>query len=118
MLVAVLWLFAPAAQGQEMTERYIPVGAYPAAAGAGLWAGTVVAVDPDRRTVTLEAGTERYRFRVTNSTHVWLDHSPSGRTTEDGSLADVRPGLEAEVRTPGPDRDTAKWLKVRIPAGD
>lgn len=113
-VVAALLCLGPL-QAQEMSERHIPVGAYPSLMDRQTTIGTLIAVDPDARTVTLRADSGPHRYKVTDSTHIWLDRSRQGQTTADATLQDLSPGLKAEVRAAGPDRpDTAKWVKVQL----
>jgi hypothetical protein len=61
-------------------------------------------------------GSERH-YRVTDDTKIWLDRSRLAQPTAEGSLADVLPGLAAEVRSVGPEQpDVAYWVKVQIAA--
>lgn len=108
-----------AVQAQEMSERHIPVGAYPYLMDRQTTIGTLIAVDSDARTVTLQGDSGSHRYKVTDSTYIWLDRSQRGQTTADATLQDLSPGLKAEVRAAGPDQpDTAKWIKVQLaPAG-
>ena len=112
-----LILLAPAIWAQQMTDRHIPVGAYPALKSEYTTAGTVVAVDEEARTLTLKDNDAERQYRLTDATKIWLDRSRLQQPTMDGSLADIAAGLEAEVRSLGPGQaDVAYWVKVRIPA--
>lgn len=115
VLAAFMLLVTPIAGAQEMTERHIPVGAYPGLASKYLTSGTISAVDEAAGTVMLgENGTER-RFRVTENTKIWLDRSALGQTTLDGDISDLSRGVKAEVRSLGPEQpDVAYWIKVRM----
>lgn len=117
LLPAILLLFASLAGAQEMTERHIPVGAYPSLASKYVTAGTIVAVDDETMTLTLkDSGSER-SFRVTENTKIWLDRSGLGQTTLDGNFSDLATGLKAEVRSLGPERsDVAYWVKQQMAA--
>ena len=115
MLPASLLLFASLIPAQEMTERHIPVGAYPYLKNENLAAGTIVDVDDEASTLTLATRDGERSFRLTESTRIWLDRSRSGHTTVDGKLSDLDPGVEAEVRSLGPGRrDVARWVKVQV----
>lgn len=115
LLPAVLVLFASLAFAQEMTERHIPVGAYPSLTSEYLTAGTIVAVDNEAATLTLQNNGSERSFRLTEGTKIWLDRSRLGQTTLDGKLSDLNTGLKAEVRSLGPERpDVAYWIKVQI----
>lgn len=114
-LTAILWLIASLAPAQEMTERYIPVGAYPELASKYLAAGTIVAVDESAGTLTLKENGSQRSFRLSETTKIWLDRSRLGQTTLDGKLPDLAAGLKAEVRSFGPENpDVAYWVKVQI----
>lgn len=114
-LVGAVALCACTVHAQEATERHIPVGAYPALMDWQTVSGTLAAVDTDARTVTLRVDAGLRSFRVTDSTHIWLDRSRRGRTTRDAELSELTPGLAAEVRVLGRERpDTAKWVKVQL----
>lgn len=115
ILAVILVLFATLASAQEMTERHIPVGAYPSLASKYLTAGTIVDVDDDAKILTIEVNGGERDFRLTNSTKIWLDRSQFGQTTLDGEFPDLATGLKAEVRSHGPARpDVAYWVKVQI----
>lgn len=115
IMVAILLSFASLALAQEMTERYIPVGAYPSLASKYLTSGTIVDVDTDARMLTIQINGSERSFRLTDSTKIWLDRSQFGQTALDGELADLVTGLRAEVRSFGPTRsDVAYWVKVQI----
>ena len=116
LLAALLLLLTSGASAQEMTERYIPVGAYPSLAGKYTTAGAIVAVNEDARTLTVQSGERERTFRVTEVTKIWLDRSRLQQSTMDGDLTDLAAGLEAEVRSLGPDQpDVAYWVKVQLP---
>lgn len=117
LLTAILLLFASLVPAQEMTERHIPVGAYPHLRSENLEAGTIVDVDDRAGTLTLATDGGERSYRITAETRIWLDRSTFGRPTVDGELSDLAAGLEAEVRSLGPERtEVARWVKVRIPA--
>lgn len=116
VLPAVLLLMAPFAVAQQMTERHIPVGAYPYLKSESLAGGTIVGVNADAKTLTIEMDGSERSFRLTDATKIWLDRSRFGRTTQDGDLQDLATGLEVEVRSRGPGRpEVAYWVKVQIP---
>lgn len=113
LLVMTLTL---SAGGQELTERHIPVGAYPSLTGKYVTTGRIVAVNEEARTVTLEADGRERSYRVTENTKIWLDRSLGNQTTLDGSFGDLASGLRAEVRSLGPDQpDVAYWVKMQLP---
>jgi hypothetical protein len=115
MLGAFLLQMASFVSAQEMTERHIPVGAYPYLKSETLAAGTIVAVDDEAGKLTLATNGGERSYRLTASTQIWLDRSRLGRTTVDGRISDLTAGLKAEVRSLGPDRrDVARWVKVQI----
>lgn len=106
---------ASTVQAQEMTERHIPVGAYPSLSGEHTFTGIIVAVDHGKKIITLEIEDGERNFRVTDDTKIWLDRSQLKKTTLDGVFGDIQTGLEAEVRTLGEENsDAAYWVKVQM----
>ncbi|HJR70356.1 MAG TPA: hypothetical protein VKA43_09980 [Gammaproteobacteria bacterium] len=105
------------ATAQHLTEQHIPVGAYPELVGVDVTVCTIVAVDPRERTITVQKDGSEQRFRVTDDTKIWLDRSRLAQPAVGGNLADVAPGLAAEIRSVGPEQpDAAYWVKVQITA--
>lgn len=109
-------LFCPyAGHGHEMTEKYIPVGAYPELAGKYKGVGTIMSVNERARTFILKVDSGVQEFEVTDRTKIWLDKSLLKKTNVDGIFSDLKTGLKAEVSVFGPRQmRVAKWLKVQI----
>ncbi len=113
-LVATL-SFPFSGQGQEMTEKYIPVDAYPQLAGKHAAVGIILSVDEKKRTFVLRGDSDTKTIQVSDKTKIWLDRSLRKESNQDGSFADLKVGLKAEVRVFGPKQmTTAKWVKVQI----
>ena len=111
-----LLIAAATADGHEMTERYIPVGAYPTLRGPDTMIGTIAAADVSAGAVTIAADRVTRRYRITKDTRIWLDRSLLKKPTADGSLADCKAGMKAEIKGAGPEKpDEARWVKVQIP---
>ncbi|MDX1527634.1 MAG: hypothetical protein R3337_03335 [Gammaproteobacteria bacterium] len=116
-LALILMLLGSSPFAQEMTERHIPVGAYPYLKSEYLSAGTIKSVDSEARTLTLDVDGSERSFSLTDSTKIWLDRSHFGRATVDGELSELAAGLKAEVRSFGPSRpNLAYWIKVQVAA--
>ncbi len=114
LLPPALALMASIAFAQEMTERHIPVGAYPSLKSEYLTAGTITAVDRTAGTLTLQANGSERSFVLSERTKIWIDRSGFGQPTLDGDVADLSTGLKAEVRSVGPGgTDRAYWVKVQ-----
>lgn len=115
-LTAILFYPYPA-HGQEMTEKYIPVGAYPELAGKYTTVGEIIRVDGRARTFTLKGESGVQTLEVTGRTKIWLDRSLLKETNLDGIFSDLKTGLKAEVRVLGPKQTrTAHWIKLQITA--
>ncbi len=111
-----LWLggFAPA-QGQQMTEMFIPIGKSPGVSGKTSLIGEIAAVDSERRTLTISMPAGPQSVTLTGSTWIWLDRSGSQLSNRTGTLAHLQKGRKAEVRFLEADRKrTAEWVKVQI----
>ncbi len=116
LLTLVAALFFPyAGQGQEMTEKYIPVDAYPQLAGKHVVVGRIVSVDKDMRVFALQSDGSIQKFLVANNTMIWLDRSLRKEANTYGTFSDLKTGLKAEVKVFGPARThLARWVKVQI----
>ncbi len=114
-LVLVLPFLAQPGRGQEMTEKYIPVDAYPGMAGKFVVVGVIVEVNAKNKTFNLRGDSDTKTIQVLEKTKIWLDRSLRKEANQDGSFADLKVGLKAEVRVFGPKQlTTAKWVKVQI----
>lgn len=117
LAITVIVLCAHAADGQEMTEKYIPVGAYPELTGKYIFVGEIVSVDARAKTFTLKGEAGVQTFQVTDGTRIWLDRSRLKQKSQDGDLSSLKRGLEAEIRVVGPKQmQIARWVKLRITA--
>lgn len=106
---------AASAQAEKSTELYIPIGQSPGLSGEYTRLGTIASVDLDSGTVAMTGGARRYTVKVTERTSIYLDRSKSGKTSTYGSLSDCRPGMQAEVKYMGKQRQgEAEWLKLQI----
>jgi hypothetical protein len=121
MLKALLFIFAAAAilaaesiYAHEMTEKYIPVGAYQSLRSAKTHLGTITSVNETDRTLTLRTDTGEQTYKVTENTKIWLDRSQLKETNLDGTLADCKPGMTAEVHAGEAGTQQAYWIKVQI----
>ena len=115
-LVAALF-FPYSGLGQEMTEKYIPVDAYPQLTGKYMIVGNIVSVDKDMRAFGLQSDGSTQKFLVANNTMIWLDRSLRKEANTDGTFSELKTGLKAEVKVLGPGRmHTARWVKVQVPA--
>ena len=113
-LTAIL-IYASLGYGQELTEKYIPVGAYPELAGKYTIVGKIVSVEEQMGAFTMRRDSSIQRFEVTDTTKIWLDKSMLKETNVDGKFSDLRTGLVVEVGVVGPGRmHIAKWVKVQI----
>jgi hypothetical protein len=113
-LMAILY-FTHLGHGQEMTEKYIPIDAYPRLAGKYVTVGVIMSVDERKRRFVLRGDSDTKTIQVLEKTKIWLDRSLRKEANQDGTFADLKAGLKAEVRVLGPKQmTTAKWVKVQI----
>ncbi len=115
LALVVAQFFPYSGQGQEMTEKYIPVDAYPQLAGKYLIVGRIVSVDKDMRVLGLQSDGSIQKFLVANNTMIWLDRSLRKEANTDGTFSDLKTGLKAEVKVFGPEQmHMARWVKVQV----
>ncbi len=112
--VVALLCWAPSAQGQMLTEQYIPIGQSPGISGKYSYMGQIDAVDTEGRTVTVRGseGTTR-TIKVTEKTWIFVDRSELKEPNTVGDMSDLQPGQRIEINyTDYETKDTAKWIKV------
>ena len=110
--VAVLAHLA-AAQGQQTTEQFIPLGQSPGVSNTVTTVATIAAVDAQARTITLTGAPPGRAVAVTDRTRIWLDRSGMNRSNVSGTFANLAAGLQAEVKYVDPaNRSEADWIKV------
>jgi hypothetical protein len=99
--------------GQKTTERFIPLGQSPGVSGKTSVIGTIAAVDAATRSLSVQSGTGSQRCSVTDATRIWLDRSAAKQPTQEGTMADLRPGRRVEVKF-ADDKTcaVAEWIKV------
>lgn len=101
------------AEGQEATERFIPLGRSPGLSGTLTDLGTIESIDTQARSITLAGMPEGRRVSVTERTRIWLDRSGLEMTNTVGGFSDLEPGLRAEVKYEDPEaKAVADWIKV------
>ena len=115
-LVSALLSGASGAHAQKATERFIPLGQSPGVSGKLTTIGTIVAVDPDARRISVEGPTGRVTVAIQDSTSIWIDRHAQSLPTASGSFAQCHEGRLAEVKYADPDtRQVAEWVKLRDP---
>lgn len=114
---AALLLAVAMASSHEMTEKYIPVGAYPTLQSPYASIGTISGIDAAAGTITLNGNGASHTYKITEHTRIWLDRSLLKQPTLDGTLADIKTGMRAEIRGAGPEKaHEAMWVKVQVSA--
>jgi hypothetical protein len=118
LLLPVLLVWAATAGAQRTTEQYIPIGQSPGVSGVGSYIGPITAVDPQRRTFTVQDTTGPRTIKVVPGTRIWRDRSAERRSNEAGEMSDLQVGRRVEVKyLDDQTRDTADWVKVAVTAG-
>jgi hypothetical protein len=113
LLTTPLW--ALPTRAQKATEQYIPVGRSPGLSGESTLVGRIVAVDADYRSLRISGPRGEREVAVADSTTIWLDRTPLGRTNTRGTLDDCREQRVVEVKL-ADDGQVAEWIKVQMTA--
>lgn len=114
---ALLWMGAPYAHSQKMTEMFIPIGQSPGLSGKVTVIGTIEAVDAQNQTIVVAGSAEKWSAEVTKDTHIWLDRSKLGLSSQYGTFTDLQEGRLVEVKYEGTERRSegpAAWIKVEL----
>jgi hypothetical protein len=109
-LTACLMLVPATAGAHPMSEKYIPVGAYPGW-DRGTVRGTLESVDQAEKTIVVRTSKGLERAKLGDTTKIWLDRSSMRQVNLDGSIGDLRAGQEIEVRRDG---DYGLWIKMKV----
>lgn len=118
LLLPVLLGWTATADAQRTTEQYIPIGQSPGISGVRSYIGAITAVDPQRRTFTVQDTTGPRTIRVVEHTRIWRDRSAERLSNETGTMSDLRVGRRVEVKYVDDEtRDTADWIKVAGTSG-
>lgn len=114
ILVALL-VNVSSVQGQETTERYIPVGHSPGLSNKYTYIGHIEEVDVQNQTISVRNEQETRTIRLTPQTRIWLDRSQIRQTNSTGSIADLRPGRTVEIKYEDYEsKESADWIKVVV----
>ena len=114
VLCCVLWVaVATPAQGQQATERFVPIGQSPGQSGKTTSIGTVQSVDMQARSVTVAAAEGRViSLTWTDRTRIWLDRSRQQMGAIKGMASDIQIGRRVEVQPDRKDAAQVEWIKV------
>ena len=112
-LLVVAFCCTGTAQGQEATERFIPIGRSPGLSDATS-VGKISSSDPASLTLTVSGPQAGRGVEITERTRIWLDRSTIGKTNLTGSIHDCRPGRTVEIKYEDPERRRAAWVKVKV----
>jgi hypothetical protein len=113
----LLWGGLPYAYGQKTTEMFIPIGQSPGLSGKVTIIGTIETVNARNRTIVVAGSSGKWSAEVTKGTHIWLDRSKLGLSSQYGTFADLREGRRVEVKYEGTERKSkgpAAWIKVQL----
>ena len=115
LLGAALIAASPAAFAQRMTEMFVPIGQSAGLSGKHTLMARVQAVNTAERSVTLRQDSTTQTVKLGAATPVWIDRSKQQQTSSAGTLADLKPGLLAEVKFVKNNRagGEAEWVKVQ-----
>jgi hypothetical protein len=113
-VAVMLLVVAPGALAQRATEMYIPVGKSPGVSGRTSVAGAIATIDSRQRTLVIADGATRHTATVTADTRIWIDRSGLALPNLQGTFADLKEGLQAEMTYAAGDGGVAGWIKVRV----
>jgi hypothetical protein len=107
----------PCVHGQKATEIFIPLGKSPGLSGKYTTIGKIDTVNAQDQTITMTDSSGSYTIKITERTKIWLDKSKLELTNVQGTFADLRKGLLAEVKyedNARKDKGTAEWIKIQM----
>ena len=115
LLAALLLGIASAGFAQKATEMFIPLGQSAGLSGKHTMLARVQSVNEAQRSITLVQDGTATTVRLGARTPVWLDRSKQQQANGVATLADVKPGMAAEVKFEKNNRSAgeAEWVKVQ-----
>jgi len=117
ILIAFIIFNASLAHSQRTTEMYIPIGQSPGLSGKNTLVGFIRKVDAKSLLIVIGDAKGDQQVKVTKGTKIWLDRSQLKLTNQEGTLADCKENILAEVKPTGgekKDQMIAEWIKVQI----
>ena len=113
--VVTLLMSTVAAQAQEATERFIPVGQSPGLSSRYTYIGTIERVATNGQTVTVSGPQGEFTSAITQDTKIWLDRSALQQTALSGTPGDLTQGATVEVKYADYEtRESVAWIKVAL----
>jgi hypothetical protein len=115
--ITFIVLTGPFAYAQRTTEMFIPIGQSPGVSGKQTFLGKIDRVDAKARWFSVTTSERSYKVKVTNQTRIWLDRTLLKLSNQDGTFADCRKDLTAEIKMVGVERTdngVADWIKIRV----
>jgi hypothetical protein len=103
------------AHGQEMTERFIPIGQSPGLSGKVTAIGAIQSMQGRSLTVSTDRGAQK--FEVTDRCIIWVDRSKQKLSNTRGGMADLQAGRRVEVKPDAKNKAAAEWVKVEAAGG-
>ena len=102
-------------QGQESTERYIPIGMSPGVSDKYSYIGTITAIDMDEHAIAIDSNRGPRTVTITEHTRIWLDRSAEKQSNSVGVYSDCQVGRKVEVMHVRGDESVADWIKIATP---
>ena len=114
ILALALAAAVPSAGAQKATEMFIPIGQSAGLSGKHTMLAQVQAVNETQRTLTMLHNGTPYTVRLGARTPVWIDRSKQQQANSTGTLAEVKPGMSAEIKFEKNNRAAeVEWIKVQ-----
>ena len=100
---------------QKATEMFVPIGQSAGLSGKHTMMARVQSVDANARSITLVQDATTQTVKLGAKMPLWIDRSKQQQSNSAGTLADVRPGMLAEVKFLKNNRAAgeAEWVKVQ-----
>lgn len=112
-LLASVLAFAPlAANSQESTEVYIPIGASPGVSVDHSLRGEISSLDYASRTIVVRDRRGEKTVHVGDATLYYLDRSGNREKNATGTMEDCKVGRVIEVYVA--DNGDVKWIKIAV----
>ena len=115
LLAALVAACSAPAFAQKATEMFVPIGQSAGLSGKHTMMARVQSVDANARSITLVQDSTTHTVKLGAKMPLWIDRSKQQQSNSAGTLADIRPGMMAEVKFINNNRAAgeAEWVKVQ-----
>jgi len=110
LTLAVLMIATGAAQAQQATERYIPIGKSPGVSSEESFIGTITDIDYTVHKMEVTGSEGRIDVSPAESTRYYVDRTKRKMSNQTATFRDCEVGLKVEIKIKADG--SVDWIKI------